>query len=216
MAAMRRHFATGVITLVLAINASGMQPSLPADRLPPIPAPQMTDAQKRAVAEFKVIRNGADVSGPFFPLLRSPDLMVRTSALGEYLRYRSALPPRLSEFVILLVAREWTQQYEWNAHYALALKAGVSEAIATAIAEGQRPRGMAADQEALYAFCLELMRARTVSDATYQRALNLFGEQGVVDTVGIVGYYSMVAMVLNVARTPGAESTAPVLRPLPK
>lgn len=216
MAGMRRHFATGVITLALAINASGMQPSLPADRLPPIPASQMTDAQKRAVAEFKVIRNGADVSGPFFPLLRSPDLMVRTSALGEYLRYRSALPPRLSEFVILLVAREWTQQYEWNAHYALALKAGVSEAIATAIAEGRRPPGMAADHEALYDFCLELMRTRHVSDATYQRALTLFGEQGIVDTVGIVGYYSTIAMVLNVARTPAGASAAPVLQRLPK
>lgn len=210
MPAMKTHVAAGAITLAL------MQPSTPPDRLPPIPAAEMTDAQRKAAAEFKVIRKGAEVSGPFFPLLRSPELMVRTSALGEYLRYRSALPPRLSEFVILLTAREWTQQYEWNAHYALALKAGVSEAIAGAIAEGRRPPGMAADHEALYEFCLELMRTRTVSDATYQRALNLIGEQGVVDTIGIVGYYSMVAMVLNVARTPAGASPAPVLQPLPK
>jgi 4-carboxymuconolactone decarboxylase len=176
----------------------------------------MTETQARAAAEFKVIRNGAELSGPFFPLLRSPELMVRTSALGEYLRYRSALPPRLSEFVILLTAREWGQQYEWNAHYGLALKAGVSAEMAALISEGLRPAGMAADHEALYDFCDELLRTKAVSDATYQRALSQFGEQGVVDAVGIVGYYTMLAMVLNTARTPAGASTAPVLRPLPK
>lgn len=193
------------------ITASGMQPSIAPDRLPPIPASRMTDAQRKAADEFRVIRNGAEVSGPFVPLLRSPELMVRTSALGEYLRYRSRLPPRLSEFVILMTAREWTQQYEWNAHYAIALKAGVSADTANAIAEGRRPAGMAADHEALYNFCQELFRTKGVSDATYQRLVNMFGEQGVVDTVGIVGYYSMLAMVLNTARTPGGESTAPRL-----
>ena len=193
------------------ITASGMQPAIAPDRLPPVPVSQMTDAQRKAVDEFKVIRNGAGVSGPFFPLLRSPELMVRTSALGEYLRYRSRLPPRLSEFVILMTAREWTQQYEWNAHYPIALKAGVSADAANAIAEGRRPAGLAADHETLYDFCQELFRTKGVSDATYQRLLNVLGEQGVVDTVGIVGYYSMLAMVLNTARTPGGESTAPRL-----
>jgi 4-carboxymuconolactone decarboxylase len=198
------------------ITAAGMQPTAALDRLPPIPPSQMTETQARAAAEFKVIRNGAELSGPFFPLLRSPELMVRTSALGEYLRYRSALPPRLSEFVILLTAREWGQQYEWNAHYGLALKAGVSAEMAALISEGLRPAGMAADHEALYDFCDELLRTKAVSDATYQRALSQFGEQGVVDAVGIVGYYTMLAMVLNTARTPAGASTAPVLRPLPK
>ena len=202
-------------TAAAAITASGMQPAA-ADRLPPIPPAQMTDAQSKAAAEFTVIRNGAGLSGPFFPLLRSPELMVRASALGEYLRYRSALPPRLSEFVILLTAREWDQQYEWNAHYGLALKAGVSAEMAGAIADGRRPAGMAADHEALYDFCDELLRTKAVSDQTYQRAVALFGEQGVVDTVGIVGYYSMLAMVLNTARTPTGTSTAPLLRPLGK
>ena len=198
------------------IKASGMQPAATPDRLPPIPLSQMTDAQRKAAEEFKVIRKGADVSGPFVPLLRSPELMVRTSALGEYLRYRSALAPRLSEFVILLTAREWTQQYEWNAHYPIAIKAGVGVEIATAIGEGRRPAGMAADHEALYDFCLELLRTKSVGDANYQRVLALLGDQGVVDTVGIVGYYSMLAMVLNTARTPEEPSTSPRLRPLPK
>ena len=197
-----------------AITASGMQPPAAPDRLPPIPVARMTDAQRQAAEEFKVIRNGAELSGPFFPLLRSPELMVRTSVMGEYLRYRSALPPRLSEFVILLTAREWTQQYEWNAHYGIALKAGVSEAIAHAIAEGRRPPGMAADQEALYDFCQELFRTRGVGDPAYQRLRDQLGEQGVVDTIGIAGYYSMLAMVLNTARTPAGASPAPVLLPL--
>jgi 4-carboxymuconolactone decarboxylase len=189
-----------------------MQPAAAPDRLPPIPAASMTDRQRKAAEEFTVFRNGADVSGPFFPLLRSPELMVRTATLGEYLRYRSTLAPRLSEFVILLTAREWAQQYEWNAHYGLALKAGVSVEAANAIAENRRPSGMAADHEALYDFCQELLKTKRVSDATYQRALALFGEQGVVDTLGIVGYYSMLAMVLNTARTPASPSTAPLLK----
>jgi 4-carboxymuconolactone decarboxylase len=221
MAAMNRRLAAVVITLAFSLapaleEATGMQPTVTPDRLPPIPQAQMTDAQRKAVDEFKVIRNGANVSGPFVPLLRSPELMVRTSALGEYLRYRSRLEPRLSEFVILMTAREWTQQYEWNAHYPIALKAGVSADTANAIAEGRRPAGMAADHEALYDFCQELFRTKGVSDATYQRLVSMFGEQGVVDAVGIVGYYSMLAMVLNTARTPGGESMAPLLRPQPQ
>jgi 4-carboxymuconolactone decarboxylase len=195
----------------VTLTASGMQPSHAADRLPPVPIARMTDEQRKAADEFRVIRKGAEVSGPFFPLLRSPELMVRTSALGEYLRYRSRLQPRLSEFVILMTAREWTQQYEWNAHYAIALKAGVSADTANAIAEGRRPAGMAADHDALYDFCQELFRTKGVSDASYQRLVDMLGEQGVVDTVGIVGYYSMLAMVLNTARTPGGVATAPRL-----
>ena len=197
-----------------AIEASGMQPAVASDRLPPIPVSQMTESQAKAVAEFRVIRKGAEVSGPFFPLLRSPELMVRTSALGEYLRYRSALPPRLSEFVILLTAREWGQQYEWNAHHPLALKAGVSVEAANAIAEGRRPAGMAPDQAAVYDLCQDLFRTKAVSDPTYQRAVALLGEQGVVDAVALMGYYSMLAMVLNTARTPAGASNAPVLRPI--
>ena len=212
---MKRCLATGLALLVFA-PVAGAQPSPLAapDRLPPIPASRMTEAQRQAADEFKVIRKGAEVSGPFIPLLRSPELMVRTSALGEYLRYRSRLEPRLSEFVILLTAREWTQQYEWNAHYGIALKAGVSVAIANAIAEDRRPPGMAADHDALYDFCRELFKTKAVGDANYQRVVALLGEHGAVDTVGIVGYYSMLAMVLNTARTPAGESPAPVLQPL--
>ncbi len=173
------------------------------DRLPPIPADKMTAEQKKAVADFKAAR-GADaaVGGPFVPLLRSPEVMTRARAMGDYLRYNSALPPRLSEFVILLTASHWAQQYEWAAHHDIALQAGVSPDSATAIAEGRRPARMTEDEEALYDLCLELQRTHVVTDATYAKALARFGERGVVDTVGIVGYYTFLAMQLNTARTP--------------
>jgi 4-carboxymuconolactone decarboxylase len=185
------------------------------DRLPPIPADKMTAEQKKAVADFKAAR-GADaaVGGPFVPLLRSPEVMTRARAMGDYLRYASALPPRLSEFVILLTASHWAQQYEWAAHHDIALKAGVSPETATAIAEGRRPARMTDDEATLYDLCLELQRNHVVSDATYAKALARFGERGVVDTVGIVGYYTLLAMTLNTFRTPAPPDAIPA--PFPK
>ena len=197
-----------------AITKKGMEP-IPPDRLPPIAAAELTPAQREAVDAFRTAR-GAEISGPFYPLLRSPELMTRTRAMGDYLRYKSALPPRLSEFVILLTAREWTQQYEWNAHYPIAVKAGIKREILDAIADGRRPSGMSDEETILYEFCRELHRDKAVSDATYARALKAFGEQGVVDTIGITGYYTLLAMTLNTARTPPAENGSPILRPIPK
>jgi len=183
--------------------------------MPPIPADKLTDAQKKAIEEFKAARS-ADISGPFVPMLRSPEVMNRARALGDYLRFRSTLPPRLSEFVILMTARRWTQQYEWNAHEPLALKGGLKQEIVRAIAEGRRPAQMAEDEEILYDFCDELARTQSVSDATYARAVGKFGEAGVVDAVGITGYYTMLAMVLNTARTPLPDGAKPALAPMPR
>src|SRR5437763_5312457 len=134
-----------VVSVALLLSGSAMA----QDRMPPIAADQLTDAQKRAIQEFKAARN-ADVSGPFVPLLRSPEVMSRARAMGDYLRFKSALPPRLSEFVILLTARRWTQQYEWNAHQPPALQAGVGRDVVLAIAEGRRPEKMSEDEEVLY------------------------------------------------------------------
>jgi 4-carboxymuconolactone decarboxylase len=167
------------------------------------------------VAEFRKAR-GAELSGPFVPLLRSPEVLSRARAMGDYLRFKSSLPPRLSEFVILMTARHWTQNYEWNAHHALALKGGLKPAIAQAIAEGRRPTGMADDEDVLYDFCTELNRNHGVSDATYARALATFGEQGIVDTLGISGYYTLLAMVLNTARTPLPSGASPGLSAFPR
>jgi len=185
------------------------------DRMPPIPAEKMTAAQRAAVAEFKAARS-ADISGPFIPLLRSPEVMTRARAMGDYLRYKSSLPPRLSEFVILLTARRWTQQYEWNAHQAAALQGGLRADIVSAIAEGRRPERLAEDEDAVYALWQELQMYQSVSDATYARAVTKLGEQGVIDALGITGYYTMLAMVLNTARTPLPAGVAPPLPPFPR
>ena len=147
--ARRRRTTHLAIALVVAcapsVAAAGQ------DGMPPIPAERLTDAQRSAIAAFKAAR-GTELSTAFVPLLRSPELMTRARAMGDYLRFKSALPPKLSEFVILIVARQWTQQYEWNTHYPLALKAGLDPGIARAIAEARRPDAMTDDEEVLYGF----------------------------------------------------------------
>lgn len=205
-------FRFTLAALVLAVSCS-----MTADaqtRMPPIPADTLTDAQKKAAAEFEAARGA--LRGPWAVLLRSPELINRARALSDYVRFKSSLPPRLSEFVILITAREWTQQYEWNAHHALALKGGLDPEIAKAVAEGRRPERMAEDEAALYDFCIELHRQKSVSDATYARALATFGEQGIVDAIGISGWYTLVAMTLNTARTPLPSGVAPPLAPFPR
>jgi 4-carboxymuconolactone decarboxylase len=205
-----------IATLVALIAVTGLRAAVAAqERLPPIPPDKLTEAQVKAIEEFKAARS-ADVTGPFVPLLRSPEAMNRVRALGDYLRFRSALPPRLSEFVILLTARQWTQRYEWGAHAPLARQAGLSDATIAAIAEGRRPERMTEDEEVLYALHDELRRTGGVSDATYVKAVARFGEKGVVDAVGITGYYTLLAMVLNVARPPAPDAVTPALAPFPK
>lgn len=199
-----------LLTVVMPMSAAAQ------DRMPAIPAEQMTDVQKKAIEEFRAARNTAGISGPFVPLLRSPEVMNRARAMGDYLRFKSVLPPRLSEFAILITARHWTQNYEWDAHYALALKGGLREEIARALAEGRRPERMAEDEEILYNFCTELHQNKSVSDETYARAVKAFGEQGVIDAIGISGYYTLLAMVLNTARTPVPAGRTPGLLPFPR
>ncbi len=184
------------------------------ERLPPIPADRMTPDQKKAADAFMTAR-GYPMLGPFHVMLRSPEVMLRAQAMGDYLRYRNVLPRRVSELVILLTARSWTQQFEWSHHYKYAMEAGLPRHIADAIAEGRRPQDMAADETAAYDFSIELHHNKSVSDATYARALELFGEQGIIDLTGINGYYSMLAMMMNVARTPNDTDDVKPLQRFP-
>jgi 4-carboxymuconolactone decarboxylase len=202
-------FAAGIVVFLLTLGGALHS----QNRLGPIPQEQMTDAQRQAVAEFMAARGGEQPSIAWAPFLRSPALMGRARAMGDYLRYNSALPPRLSELLILMTARHWTQQHQWSGHKPLAVKAGLNQQVIAAIAEGRRPTRMADDEIALYDLCAELLNTRTVSDPVYGRALSKFGESGVVDAVGIVGYYSLLAMVLNTARVP-APADAAALPPL--
>jgi 4-carboxymuconolactone decarboxylase len=184
------------------------------ERLPMLPEEQRTEAQKAVIAALMSGPRGG-TRGPFAALLRSPDVADRVQALGEHLRFRSSIPPALNELAILVTAREWTAQYEWYAHHRLALQAGLPPAIAEAIAEGREPPGMDADQRLIWTFCTELHRDRGVSDATYAATRDRFGEQGVIDLICVSGYYTLVAMVLNISRVPLPEGVAPPLRPLP-
>ena len=185
------------------------------DRMPPIPADKMTEAQKKAAAELAAGPRGG-FRGPFVPLVRSPELMSRLQKVGEYLRYNNSLPQKVVEMTVLMTARRWTQQYEWNAHYPLALKAGLKKDVADAIAEGRHPAGMVEDEEIAYNFTTELNRNGTVSDPTYARAVSTFKEQGVIDLIALNGYYSLLGMVMGVARTPLAPGDTPMLNPFPR
>jgi 4-carboxymuconolactone decarboxylase len=197
--------------LVLSLAAASA--ACAQDRMPPLEAQQQTAAQKAASDEFQATRK-TPVFGPFTPLLRSPELMTAANHMGDYLRYRSSLPPRLSELAILIVSREWNQSVEWSIHQPVALKSGVSQSTVDAIAARTPPKSLTTEEQIVYDLLTELHRDRAVTDATYGRARAAFGEQGVVDLTGIAGYYTLLAMTMNVARTP-AEAGTPVL-PLEK
>jgi 4-carboxymuconolactone decarboxylase len=194
----------------LAVQKSNAQ-----DRMPAIPADKLTDAQKKAAEAFAEGR-GYQIRGPFVPLIRSPEVMLRAKAMGDHLRFKSSLEPRLNEMVILITAREWTQQYEWNAHHPAAMKAGLRREIADAIADGRRPLGMAEDEEIAYDMATEILRLKRVSDPTYRRAAAKFGEQGVIDLLGVIGYYNFLAIVMNATRTALPENVAEPLRRYPE
>jgi len=182
------------------------------ERLRGIAEADMTAEQRQAAQDFRATR-GYAAHGPFAVMLRSPEVMLRAMAMGDYLRFRNVLPKRVSEMVILIAAREWTQQFEWTYHYKYAMEAGLASAVADAIAEGRRPDAMAEDEAAAYDFSIELHHRKSVSDATYARALSLFGERGIIDLIGISGYYSFLAMMMNVARTSAdAAGTEPLKR----
>ena len=176
----------------------------------------MTPEQRAAVEEFKAARNTDRFGGPFMVLLRSPEMMNRARNVGDYVRFRSALPPRLSEFVILLTARHWTQNYEWYVHAPIAEREGLDAAIVEAVADGRRPAQLADDEAAVYDFCIELLRNHEVSDPTYARMVEHLGEKGVIDAIGILGYYQMLAMAMNTARTPLPEGAEPGLQSFPR
>jgi 4-carboxymuconolactone decarboxylase len=185
------------------------------DRMPPLPSGEMSAAQRKAADALTAGPRGG-VKGPFVPLLRSPELMDRLQSVGEYLRFRSSLEPRISEFVMLIVSREWSQQFEWLVHVPLGRKAGLGDALIAALAERRRPAGMREDEEIVYDFCDELLRTRGVSETTYRRAVQKFGEAGVIDIVAVAGYFTTVSMVMNVAHTPPPrDAGVPPLLPLP-
>jgi 4-carboxymuconolactone decarboxylase len=195
-------------------------------RFPLLNDQTMTPAQRELAAAIRSgprgavagsAANSADTSlgSPFNVFLRSPELGDHLQKMGSHIRFKSTLGPKLTELAILVTARHWTAQYEWHAHHRLALQAGLDPAIAAAIALGQRPATMGTEEAAIYDFCHELHSTTRVSDAAYQGVFSRFGEQGVMDLIATNGYYVLVAMVLNVDRTPIPGGAPLPLAPLP-
>jgi 4-carboxymuconolactone decarboxylase len=193
------------------------------DRFPIIPPDQMNAEQKKLfetiISGPRAQNYGGDAAnhvlkrGPFNAWMRSPEFGLKIQAVGEQIRFKSSIPKHLNEFAILITAREWTSQYEWYAHHALAMKAGLDPKIAEELAAGKRPSNMKEDEAAVYDFCTQLHRTKKVDDATFKRAKTLFGEQGVIDLIGVSGYYTAVSMTLNVAEVPVPGGVLP-LKPL--
>ena len=180
------------------------------DRLGPIPYTQMTASQQVAAQAVIDGPRGA-LYGPFVPLIRSPELMSAAQRMGEYLRYRSAIGTRLTELAILVTARQWNQQVEWAIHAPIAREYGIADEVILAIAERRPPPELLPDEALVVAFCQQLQQRQRVDDATYAAALAAFGEHGVVDLMGINGYYTLLAMVMNAAQTAVPVTAVPPL-----
>jgi 4-carboxymuconolactone decarboxylase len=211
---MRRIVMSGMLSLLMGVaTGTGARAQ---ERMPPIAADKMTDAQKKAVADYKALR-GVDMTGPpWTVLLRVPAHIVPALQIRLHYLNNSALPARLTEFAILIAARRWTNNWEWNAHSTAAAAAGLKPEVVAALAEGRRPDRMADDEAIVYDFSLELQDNQSVSDATYARAVETFGEAGVVEMASIQGYYTYLAMVMSAARVTTPPGIKPALERFPR
>lgn len=187
---------------------------LRGDRFRPLTYDEMTPAQRTMIEHVLAGPRGGSVDGPFNVQLRSPEMSDLGQQFGAATRFATTVPRKLYELAIIITARHWTAQFEWTAHRRGAVQAGISPAVADAIAEGRRPAGMPPDEEAVYNFASELLETKQVSDATFAAAKALLGERGVVDLINVMGWYGTVSMFLNVDRYPLPEGTQPELKPL--
>jgi 4-carboxymuconolactone decarboxylase len=171
------------------------------ERLPPLDPEVLDPAQTEAMRRITSGPRGA-LLGPFAVLLRTPELMDRLQGVGAYLRYEKLLEPRLFEMAVLMVARHLDQAFEWAHHQPIALAAGLDPDVVTAVGEGRRPETSDQQVQALWAVVDEVQRSGGISDQTFGDAVRLFGEPCLIELVVAVGYYTTLAMVMNVARTP--------------
>jgi 4-carboxymuconolactone decarboxylase len=208
------YLGIGVLSgLALAQAPATRDLHLRGDRFQPLTYDKLTPEQKAMVEHLFAGERGG-MNGPFNVTLRSPEMGDLAQQLGARVRFHSSLPNRLNEMAILMTARFWNAQYEWSAHKKNALTAGLNPAVIEAIATGKRPGSMQPDEEAVYDFGDELLRTREVSDKAFKAAVDRFGERGVVDLTGVMGYYCFVSMMLNIDRYPLPEGEKPELRPL--
>jgi 4-carboxymuconolactone decarboxylase len=211
---MKSPMQTGAAALLFVMAAAAGAAT--QERMSMIPADRQTEAQKKAVADYKALR-GADLTGPpWSVLLRVPDQIVPALQIRLHYLNKSVLGPRLTELAILTAARKWTNNWEWNAHSTAAATAGLKADVMAALADGRRPDRMADDEALVYDFSLELQNNQSVSDATYAKAIARFGEAGVVELASIQGYYAYLAMVMNVARITTQPNAASPLERYPR
>jgi len=177
-------------------------------RLPAID-PAKLSADQRKVYDSIASGPRGGVRGPFLALIHVPELTNRLQHLGEYLRYNTSYPPRLSEFAIIVTARHFGSQYEWHAHAPLAVKGGLAQAIVDAVREKRRPQNMQPDEADVYDFTSELLANNKVSEAAYKRVVDRFKIAGAVELAGLIGYYIMIAMTLLAHEVPLPEGQAP-------
>ena len=205
-----RCVASGaVIASLLSLAARG------DERFSELRLDQLTPEQQQMAVMLKTPpRNSGLNTGPFNAYARSPGLGLLLLQVSDYVRFNSSLPPRLSEFAIMIAARQWSQPYEWRAHYPLAIKGGLDRQILVDLGAGSRPQSMKEDETALYDFCTELYRDKNVNDATFKAALAKFGERGIMDLIGIIGYYDLVSMALIVQKATGKPGDEAPLLPL--
>jgi len=208
------YVGIGVLSgLALAQAPATRDLHLRGDRFQPLTYDTLT-AEQKAMVEHLFAGERGGMNGPFNVTLRSPEMGDRAQKLGAQLRFHSSMPNRLNEMAILMTARFWNAQYEWSAHKKNALTAGLNPSVVEAIATGKRPSSMQPDEEAVYNFGDELLRTREVSDAAFKAAVDRFGERGVVDLTGVMGYYCFVSMMLNIDRYPLPAGEKPELKPL--
>jgi 4-carboxymuconolactone decarboxylase len=208
---MQKLLAGLALVVLVAMPQAGRTEDI--TRFAPLKPEELNPAQK-AWADMIAAppRNAKFTNPPYRAYIRNPDLAPRLTALTEYLRWNTSLPPRLSEMAILITARQWTAQYEWFAHYPLALKGGLDPKVAEAIAAGKRPGNMKDDEAALYDLAMALYVDKKVSDPVYKAALDKFGERGIMDIIGIIGYYDITSMTLITMQAgPPNDSVPPLL-----
>jgi 4-carboxymuconolactone decarboxylase len=191
--------------IALSALFAGSALALTGERFAEIPLDQMTSAQ-RTVAEAIMSGPRQKMSGPFNAWLRNPELADRLQKVGEYVRFKTSLDKRLNEMAILMTAQYWSASYEWYAHAPLAAKAGLSPDVIKAIGEGKKPDSMKDDEAIVWEFSTQLRRDHGVDDAIYAKALEKFGENGIMDLVAVNGYYDVVSMTLNVAHVAAPEN----------
>jgi len=213
------------IILIVAVMAAAAALTLAApmekvysadkeQRFPQLKLEQLNDQQRPFADEILKV-SSIGITGPYNSMLRSPVMGQRLFNLLDYVRFNTSVPRKLNEFAILIQARLWTSQVEWYAHYPLAIKAGLPEAVANDLKVGKRPASMQPDEAAVYDFCMELSTRHEVSDATFRKTRELFSEQQVIDLIAVSGTYITAAMMANTAEEQVPAGKTPPLQPLP-